>query len=74
MSTPTKQALEDAAKRNPGISPDRVREMQEVVKRLQDRSILQPPTYGLRPPLTSRRSGMPAVQHTRLMNRTTNGD
>lgn len=74
MSTPTKPTLEDAAKRNPGIAPDRVREMQEVVKKLQDRGVLQPSKYGLEPPLTSPRGGMTAVQHTRSMNRTTNGN
>ena len=72
MSTSTKPTLKDAAKRNPSIVPDRVLEMQKIVKQLQDRGILQPSKYRLEPPLTKPRSGMTAVQHTRSMNRLAN--
>ena len=50
MTIPTKPTLDDSAKRNPAVAPDRVRRFQQVVKALQDRGVLQPSRYGLEPP------------------------
>jgi len=72
MSTPTKPNLKDAAKRNPGITPARVRQMQEVVKQLQDRGVLQQSKYDLQAPLSGPRVGTTATHHIQTMNRTTN--
>lgn len=69
MSTPTKPSLEDAAKRNPGIEPARVRKMQEVVKQLQDRGALLPSKYGLEPPLTGPKGALAAAHRTNTLNR-----
>lgn len=69
MSTPTKPTLEDAAKRNPAIAPERVRQMQEVVKQLQDRGVLQPSKYGIQPALGGSQRGCAAAQGVKTMNR-----
>jgi len=55
MSTPTKPTPEEAAKRNAAIAPERVRQMQEVVKQLQDRGLLKPSKYGIQPALGEER-------------------
>lgn len=69
MNIPTKPTLEEASKRNPAVAPDRVRQMQQVVKNLQDRGLLQQPRYGLTPPLGGDKPGVPSSQGTRMMNR-----
>ncbi len=53
MSKPGMPTLDEASRRNPGIVPDRVRKMLEVVKTLQDRGLLKPTKYGIRAPLAS---------------------
>jgi hypothetical protein len=68
MSTPPKPTLVDAAKRNPAIVPHRVRQMQETVKKLQDRGMLQPPKYGLQPGLAGSASGISVARGTVTMN------
>lgn len=60
--------LVESARRNPGVKPDRVIEMQEVVKQLHDRGILKPPTYGLQPGLSAPKSAT-ASHGLRMMNR-----
>jgi hypothetical protein len=69
MSTPIKPTLEDAAKRNPAIAPERVRQMQEVVKQLQDRGVLKPSKYGIQPALGGAQRGFAATQGIKTMNR-----
>ncbi len=69
MTIATKPTLEESSKRNPAVAPDRVRKMQEVVKHLQDRGMLQQPRYGLTPPLGGDKPGFPSSQGTRMMNR-----
>ena len=60
MNTPAKPTLEESARRNPGVAPDRVRKMQDVVKQLQDRGVLKPSKYEIQPGLTASRSGLAA--------------
>lgn len=69
MSTPTKPTLQEAASRNQAVKPERVQQMQEVVKRLQDRGLLQPSKYGLQPGLANSPHGAAAAHGTRMMNR-----
>jgi hypothetical protein len=69
MSTPTKPSLQDAAKRNAAIAPERVRQMQEVVKQLQDRGVLKPSKYGVQPALGGSQRGLAATQGIKTMNR-----
>lgn len=69
MNTPVKPTLEEVAQRNPAIAPDRVRTMQEVVKRLQDRGVLKPSKYGIEPGLSGTKSGIVSAQGTRMQNR-----
>lgn len=70
MTPPTKPTLEDSAKRNPAVTPVRVRQMQEVVKQLQDRGLLQPSKYGLEPGLAGPPRGISAAQGaSHMMNR-----
>ena len=45
--------LHDVASRNPGVSVDRARELQRVVKTLQASGILQKPKYGVQHPFGS---------------------
>jgi len=70
MSSATKPTLEDAAKRNPCIAPERVRQMQAVVKRLQERGVLQASKYGIQPALGGSERGRAAAQGVKMMNRT----
>lgn len=69
MTTPTKPTLEEAANRNPAIAPDRVRQMQEVVKQLQERGVLKPSKYGIESGLTGAKGGLVSTQGTRMLNR-----
>lgn len=69
MSTPTKPTLEELAKRNTAVSPDRVREMQAVLKKLQDLGVLKPPTYGIQPALGGHLTDVGSGQVLRTMNR-----
>lgn len=74
MNTPTKPTLEDAAKRNSSIAPERVRQMQEVVKQLQDRGVLQPSKYGIQPALGGSQRASATTQGVKTMNRIKQGD
>lgn len=74
MSTPTKPTLEDVSSRNQAVKPERVQQMQEAVKRLQDRGLLQPPKYGLQPGLAHVPHGTAAAHGTRMMNRVCDND
>lgn len=69
MNPPVKPTLEESARRNPGVTSDRVQKMQEVVKQLQDRGVLKPSRYGIQPGLTAPRAGSAASQGLRMMNR-----
>jgi len=69
MNPPAKPTLEESARRNPGVTADRVQKMQEVVKQLQDRGVLKPSKYGIQPGLTAPRAGMAASHGLRMMNR-----
>lgn len=51
MKMPAVPTLEDVSKRNPAIVPERVREMQRLVKQLQDLGVLIAPRYDIRPAL-----------------------
>jgi len=73
MSTTTKPILEETVKRNPAVIPERVRELQEVVKQLQDRGVLQPSRYGIQPALGGVKGGFPGSQGTKMMNRVDGG-
>lgn len=68
MSILTKLTLEVAAQRNPAVTPERVRQMQEIVKQLQDRGMLKPSKYGIQPALGRHRHGFAAAQGV-TMNR-----
>ncbi len=69
MNTPTKPTLEDVSIRNQAVIPERVQQMQEAVKRLQDRGLLQPPKYGLRPGLANAPHGAAPAHGPRMLNR-----
>ena len=73
MSSTTNQTLEETAKRNPAVTPDRVREMQEVVKKLQERGVLQPSRYGILPALGGTKGSLAGAQGTKMMNRVGGG-
>jgi hypothetical protein len=73
MTIPTKPTLEETSKRNSAVAPERVRQMQDVVKRLQDRGVLQQSRYGLKPPLGGDKPAIPTSQGTRMMNRIQQG-
>ncbi|MBS0195449.1 MAG: hypothetical protein JSR77_01700 [Planctomycetes bacterium] len=73
MSTTANQTLEETAKRNPAVMPDRVREMQEVVKKLQERGVLQPSRYAIQPALGGAKSSLAGAQGTKMMNRVGGG-
>ena len=69
MSIPTKPNLEDAAKRNHAIAPDRVRQMQAFLKQMQDRGVLKPSKYGIEPALGGANRSLTATQGTKICNR-----
>jgi hypothetical protein len=69
MNTSAIPGLEDSARRNPKIKPERVRQMQEIVQRLQNCGLLKPPKYGIQPPFASDQRGTAAAQGVRTMNR-----
>ncbi len=69
MNPRAQPTLEESARRNPGVTPDRVQKMQEVVKQLQDRGVLKPSKYGIQPGLTAPRTGVAASHGVRMMNR-----
>lgn len=68
MKCPKLPTLEESSQRNPALAPDRVRQMQEVVKHLQDRGMLQRPRYSLVPPLGGDKPGVTESQVIRMMN------
>ena len=49
MNTQNKPTLQEAANRNGGISPERVKRMQQVVKELENRGLLTPSKYRIGP-------------------------
>lgn len=69
MSFPAKPTLQEAAARNQAVNPDRVRQIQDVLKRLQDRGLVQPSKYGLQPGLASAPLGAASAHGIRMMNR-----
>ncbi|MFZ4574485.1 MAG: hypothetical protein ACOYN0_08815 [Phycisphaerales bacterium] len=69
MDPRTKPTLAESARRNPGVSPDRVLQMQEVVRQLQDLGLLKPSKYGLRPGLSAPRTGVASSNSPRMMSR-----
>jgi hypothetical protein len=73
MNTPTKPTLEEAAQRNPAVSAERVRRMQEVVKQLQDRGLLKPAKYGIQPALGGQQRGYATIQALKMMNQIGDG-
>jgi len=73
MRRPTIPTLEETAKRNPAVVPDRVRQFQQVVKTLQDRGVLQPSKYGLELPLSNPKGSMAAARNIKTMNRVQGG-
>ena len=64
----TNLTLEEAAQRNAAITPDRVRQMQDVVKQLQERGVLKPSKYGIQPALGGHQRGFATVQGLTMMN------
>jgi len=49
---PQRRSPEDVAARNPAVVPERVREMQALMKRLHECGMLQPAKYGVQPALS----------------------
>lgn len=69
MNLRPKPSIDDSAKRNPGVTPERVQKMQEIVKTLQDRGVLAPSKYDLQPGLSAPKAGLAASNGLRMMNR-----
>lgn len=69
MNPPTKPTLEESARRNPGVTADRVQEMQEIVKQLQDRGVLKPSKYGIQTGLTAPRAIAGAFHSSNMQSR-----
>jgi hypothetical protein len=69
MSNLTKPTLSEAAKRNPCVAPEKVRQMQLVVKQLEDRGVLQPSKYGIEAPLSGPKASLAPTRVIRAFNR-----
>jgi hypothetical protein len=69
MSGMIKPTLDDAAKRNPAIAPERVRQMQAVVQQLQERGLLPTSKYSIQPALGGSQRGCAAAKGVQSMNR-----
>ena len=67
VTSPARPTLEEASKRNPAMVPERVRQMQQVVKQLQDRGVLNPPRYGIQPALGGAKGNLAAASHSLKM-------
>jgi hypothetical protein len=71
MNIPATPSPEEAARRNPAVVPDRVRQMQQVVTELEKRGFLQRPRYRLTPPLGGAQVSQQPSKGLGMMNRVT---